>query len=164
MKRAQREILKRGGGAPAGGFAAFPPVPRRRRRRWSGSRVIPHRPGRRLSDGVVLLAALVVVLALASAAESAPLTPRAAICQVFRPCAPALRVAACESAGWRPGERLRFYTYALGAAGERGLFQIHPVHFGWLNEQRLFDPLYNARIAYRLSRGGTSWRHWTCRP
>ena len=66
----------------------------------------------------------------------------------------AIRVARCES---------RLNRWAVGRAGERGLFQIHPIHFYWMDERRLFDPVYNARIAYRLSRGGTSWRHWACR-
>jgi soluble lytic murein transglycosylase-like protein len=67
----------------------------------------------------------------------------------------AIRVARCES---------RLYARAVGSAGERGLFQIHPVHFAWASPARLFDPFYNARVAYRLSRAGRSWSHWTCRP
>jgi hypothetical protein len=67
----------------------------------------------------------------------------------------AVRVAWCES---------RLDRRALGAAGERGLFQIHPVHFGWVDERRLWEPRYNARIALRLSRGGRDWSPWTCRP
>lgn len=66
----------------------------------------------------------------------------------------AIRVARCES---------RLDPRAVGGAGERGLFQIHPVHFSWADPRRLFEPIYNARVAYRLSRGGTSWRAWTCR-
>ena len=68
---------------------------------------------------------------------------------------PALAVAWCES---------RFDPSITGAAGERGLFQIHPVHWGWLDEDRLFDPLYNAQMAYELSQGGTDWSSWTCQP
>jgi hypothetical protein len=78
------------------------------------------------------------------------------VCDVFGPrCADALAVARCES---------RLYPRARGAAGERGIFQIHPVHFGWLDESRLWEPRYNARIAFRMSRGGRSWRAWTCSP
>jgi hypothetical protein len=62
-------------------------------------------------------------------------------------------IAYCES---------RYYPHAVGAAGERGIFQIHPVHFGSVDESRLFEPLYNARFAWRMSRGGTSWAPWTC--
>jgi hypothetical protein len=69
----------------------------------------------------------------------------------------AVRVAGCET-GWT------FNPRAVGRAGERGLFQIHPVHFSWAQPWRLFDPVWNARVAYRLSRGGTSWRAWTCQP
>ena len=104
---------------------------------------------------VILLIALVAVVAEADGATRQQ--TRQAICQVFGPrCAQALEVARCETGGT--------FTPGSSAAGERGLFQIHPVHFGWLNETRLFEPVYNARIAYRLSRGGTSWRHWTCQP
>lgn len=66
----------------------------------------------------------------------------------------AIRVARCES---------RLDRFAVGRAGERGLFQIHPIHFSWAQPRRLFDPVWNSRIAYRLSRGGTTWRHWSCR-
>jgi Lysozyme like domain len=80
------------------------------------------------------------------------------VCEVFGSrCATALRVARCET-----GNTLD--PHAQGRAGERGLFQIHPIHFGWLNEPRLWQPRYNARAAYRLSRGGRDWSHWTCRP
>ena len=81
---------------------------------------------------------------------------KATICEVFGPrCGPSLRVAYCES---------NLNPRAVGRAGERGLFMIHPVHFGWLNEAELWLPGYNALIAYRLSRGGRDWRHWTCKP
>lgn len=62
----------------------------------------------------------------------------------------ALAVAWCESS-WRPD--------ATGAAGERSLWQIHPVH-----RDSTYDPVGNARAALRISRGGTDWRAWTCRP
>ena len=98
------------------------------------------------------------LLVLVDVADASPYTrARAAVCQVFTPCAPAMRVVRCETGG-------TYDARARGGAGERGLFQIHPVHFGWVDERRLYEPLYNARIAYRLSRGGTSWRAWTCRP
>lgn len=53
---------------------------------------------------------------------------------------------------------------ALGSAGERGLFQIHPVHFARFDPGRLFQPRYNARAAFVLSRGGRDWTPWTCKP
>ena len=102
---------------------------------------------------------------LASATASAELELRgspprsssgAVICRVFRSrCSAARRVAWCES---------RFNARAVGDAGERGLFQIHPVHFGWLNPRRLFEPLYNARAAFLLSAGGRDWHMWACQP
>ncbi len=53
---------------------------------------------------------------------------------------------------WRAG--------ATGSLGERGYFQIAPLHF-----DSTYDPLGNAQAAYRLSKGGrdwcTHWR-WTC--
>lgn len=82
---------------------------------------------------------------------------RSAICSVFTGsrCGPAIRVARCES---------RLYPRAVGSAGERGLFQIHPVHFRTFSARRLFEVLYNVRAAFRLSRGGRDWSPWTCRP
>lgn len=71
--------------------------------------------------------------------------------------AAAIRVARCETGG-------TFNPRAVGRAGERGLFQIHPVHFSWAQPHRLFDPVWNSRVAFRLSRGGTNWRPWTCKP
>ena len=67
------------------------------------------------------------------------------------------RAHGCETGG-------TYDPRAVGRAGERGWFQIHPVHRSWVDWGRLFDPFYNTRVAYRLSRGGTNWRPWTCRP
>lgn len=104
----------------------------------------------------VAAAAYAVTAIAPSPATPSSSTVRSTICHVFGSrCPAAIRVARCES---------RLNPRALGRAGERGLFQIHPVHFGWVDERRLFEPLYNARIAFRLSRGGRSWAHWTCRP
>ena len=111
-----------------------------------------------------VVAAIVLVFAL-SCATSAPASSStararayAAVCDVFGSrCSSAMRVVACETGG-------TYDRRAVGGAGERGLFQIHPVHFGWLDEGRLFERRYNARIAFRLSRGGRDWRPWTCRP
>ena len=91
-------------------------------------------------------------------APTASNSVRSVICDVFGPyCRPALRVAYCETGG-------TLDPLARGRAGERGLFQIHPVHFGWLDERRLYEPRYNSRIAFRLSRGGRNWAPWACRP
>lgn len=55
----------------------------------------------------------------------------------------------CESSG---------NPTVVGAAGERGLLQIHPVHgAAWA---AAFDPEVNIRTAYALSAGGTYWRPW----
>lgn len=91
--------------------------------------------------------------------------PREVIRQVFGPTAwAALRVAECESHLW---------PRALGADGERGLFQIHPIHrrsasnpdglsaWTWAH---MFDARVNARVAYRMSKRGTDWDPWTCQP
>ncbi len=63
----------------------------------------------------------------------------------------ACAVAECESG---------FNWNATGAAGERGIFQIHPVHGAYSS----YDPYTNVSYAYQLSRGGTDWGHWTCKP
>lgn len=94
--------------------------------------------------------------------SAANVTAITAIRSVFGARAPAaIRVARCETGG-------TFNPNALGRAGERGIFQLHPVHRGWIDRlygwHRMFEPLWNARAAYRLSRGGTNWRPWTCRP
>lgn len=62
----------------------------------------------------------------------------------------ACRVAFCESS-WNPN--------ATGAAGERGLFQIHPAY----HYDSTYDPLGNTLAAYRISSGGTNWSAWSCR-
>ena len=102
----------------------------------------------------------------APVAPAAPPEPAAAlegdvveiIHQVFgQNAGAALAVAWCETGG-------TLDPTVVGAAGERGLFQIHPTHWFWLDEDRLFDPLYNAQMAYELSRGGTNWSSWSCQP
>jgi hypothetical protein len=50
-------------------------------------------------------------------------------------------------------------SWATGAAGERGLWQIHPSH-GSLST---YDPYYNARAAVIISANGTNWGQWTTR-
>ena len=62
----------------------------------------------------------------------------------------ALAVSWCESR-WSPN--------ATGGASEKGLFQIHPIHF-----DSTYDPLGNAVAAYRISSGGYDWTSWSCRP
>lgn len=57
----------------------------------------------------------------------------------------------------------RLRRRAVGREGERGLLQIHPVHFRWAKPHRLFGARWNALVAYRLSKRGTDWRPWTTR-
>ena len=64
--------------------------------------------------------------------------------------AAAKTVAACESK-WSPN--------ATGGAGERGTFQIHPIH-----RDSTYDELGNFVAAYRISSGGYDWSAWACRP
>lgn len=101
-------------------------------------------------------------------AEPAPIAPEPVvdapagsiedmICSVFGDqCSKALSVAWCES-NYNPG--------VVGGAGERGLFQIHPVHIpnlgqygGW---DAMFDPSANIAYAYALY-SGSGWGPWTC--
>lgn len=57
-----------------------------------------------------------------------------------------LALIACESGG---------DPNVTGAAGERGLAQIHPLH-----ADSTYDPEGNIRAAYRISSGGESWAAW----
>ncbi len=59
-------------------------------------------------------------------------------------------VARCES-GWN--------TNATGSAGERGIWQIHPIHY-----DSTYDPVGNAYAALRISGGGYNWSAWSCKP
>lgn len=95
----------------------------------------------------------------------APVVPEVAagsieemICNTFGDqCQKALSVVRCESS---------FNAGTVGAAGERGLFQIHPVHIPYLQDRgmtwdSMFDPASNIAYAYDLySRSG--WGPWTC--
>ena len=60
----------------------------------------------------------------------------------------AFGIGSCESGG---------NSNATGSAGERGYFQIHPIHF-----DSTYDPEGNVRAAYRISRGGSDWSAWSC--
>ena len=80
------------------------------------------------------------------------------ICAAFGDqCSKALSVVHCES---------RFNPGTVGAAGDRGLFQIHPVHIPYLSDrgmswEAMFDPASNIAYAHDLySRSG--WGPWTC--
>lgn len=41
-----------------------------------------------------------------------------------------------------------------------GLWQINTLASPQYDEQRLFEPEYNAHAAFELSQGGKDWRHW----
>lgn len=95
-----------------------------------------------------------IAVALVALVHDGRASVRSDICAVFQSrCAKAIAVAWCES---------RLNPWTIGRHGEIGLFQIHPVHFGHpYSRVQLFNPRNNARVAYTLSRGGTSWRtHW----
>jgi len=80
------------------------------------------------------------------------------VCRVFgERCGEAWAVAGCETGH-------TFDPHALGGEGERGLFQIHPVHFGTFDKRRLFEPRYNAIAAFRISHAGRDWSAWSCQP
>lgn len=79
------------------------------------------------------------------------------ICATFgNQCQKALSVAHCES---------RFVSTAVGGLGERGVFQIHPVHApklgpygGW---DAMFNPEANIAFAYDLY-SAAGWAPWSC--
>jgi hypothetical protein len=80
------------------------------------------------------------------------------ICSVFGDqCQKALSVAWCES---------NYNPNVVGAAGERGLMQIHPVHINnlpayGLTWDSMFDPYSNLQYAYALY-SSQGWGPWTC--
>ena len=46
----------------------------------------------------------------------------------------------------------------------RGLEESRQKAYGLDSNEELFDPLTNAKIAYKISKGGTSWSAWTTYP
>lgn len=116
-----------------------------------------------LAYAACLLGALTLVLWASCQAQAANWRT----CKTGRACAKAVLPHYFEN--WRYALRIvdceTGHTYSgrtRGSAGERGWFQIHPVHFGWLDENRLWDVRYNSSIARRLSRHGRDWSPWTC--
>ncbi len=70
--------------------------------------------------------------------------------------AEAVDVAGCES-DWRPD--------VVGSYGERGLFQIHPMH-NWRfegEELNALNPIHNASVALAIWKL-YGWDPWTCQP
>jgi len=50
---------------------------------------------------------------------------------------------------------------AVGSLGERGLFQLHPVHASkFASWDDAFIPSENVRVAYGLYADYGSWFHW----
>ncbi len=110
---------------------------------------------------VVLLVAVMVAAGGARSESASRAESIRAIKLVFGPRAPAaIRVALCES---------RLYHRAISPTGDYGLFQANYAAHHWRGEStrafavRHFNIAYHVRWAYRLSRGGTNWRPWTCR-
>lgn len=114
---------------------------------------------------IAFVIALFWAMAHAPTSRGAKTTTKQAVCKVFKTrCGAAWRVVMCESRG---------NPRAVGGAGERGIGQIHPIHFHrtvrshvgavYVNPRRLFDPAFNARVMWVMSRGGTDWGPWTCR-
>lgn len=67
-------------------------------------------------------------------------------------------VATCENRGTGLDNR----RARRGKAGERGHFQIHPIHSNWVDMDRLeTDALYLTRVAHRIWEQA-QWRPWTC--
>ena len=75
----------------------------------------------------------------------------------------AIHIAAAESKGSND---------AIGKAGEVGLFQVHPVHFGTvvtlpdgtrvaINAQNLRDPVVNTAAARQIWQNNQGWNPWT---
>jgi hypothetical protein len=60
---------------------------------------------------------------------------------------------------WRES---RLDPRAVGRLGERGIFQLHPVHRAWLGTRwaKMFDPVENARAARDLYRQA-GWAPWS---
>lgn len=87
-------------------------------------------------------------------------SPRAIVAEVFADVPnQAAAIVDCETGGtWN--------TYAIGRYGERGLFQIHPIHGALIRSlgytwDDMFDPEANARVARALyERSG--WTPWAC--
>lgn len=103
------------------------------------------------------MAALLTVALTLSALTPPAVHPQmagcpAAIIEVFGEHADDACYVAFRESTWRKG--------ATGRLGERGYFQIHPVH-----SDSTYDEYGNALAAYRLSNGGVNWCthwRWTC--
>jgi len=93
---------------------------------------------------------------LVALAESVGFTPAAA--------GVAARIAWRESRG-NPAAAAIVTKPKPGNLPERsfGLWQVNVLASPQYDEAQLLDPAYNARAAFELSRGGTSWKPWNLR-
>ena len=108
------------------------------------------------------------VLALLVPAQAKAMTVQQAIARVFGNS----RMARCIS--WHES---RYNARAVSPSHDYGEFQINAdawfgkvVHWRWgprgyrrfyVQRRWIFDPLYNAKVAYVISHGGRDWRPWT---
>lgn len=77
------------------------------------------------------------------------------ICAYDWDCATAMRVVDCETGG-------TFSPFIVGKKGERGCFQIHPIHWGKPQcSGDLFNPAYNTACAYSIW-AAQGWGPWSC--
>jgi hypothetical protein len=79
------------------------------------------------------------------------------------PLGEALRVFSCESVNFRPDV---VYGPTEGAAGERGITQLHPVHIDKFYQRDwtwddAFNPERNLAVAYAIY-ADQGWGPWTC--
>ena len=127
---------------------------------------------------VTALAALVALVAVTEAKASYYAKAKKVVYQTFPASTrdAALRVVGCETG--------HDYTpWSYNSSGASGLFQIltgnagRVLYYagqkltivGWYGprghqQNLLFNPWYNARVALFLSRGGTDWGEWSCQP
>lgn len=112
----------------------------------------------------LIFSALIVALTLAATARASQPDVPVPIRAIFGDKAGvATCIASVETGG-------TFNRWAVGNAGERGWFQIHPVHWDhtitvsgrslYVDSSRLFNPWYNTRVAFVMSRGGIDWSDW----
>lgn len=120
---------------------------------------------------VIVLGVLTVVLTgvLVARAEARPpgFWTKRAIAKYFprHARAYAFRIAGCETG-------YTYSRYTTGAAGEHGVFQIHPSNAGrlltWGRKRarivwaRTYEINYSVRMAAIWTRGGQDWSEWTC--
>ena len=125
---------------------------------------------KRVAPAIALLA---IFIAQPPIAQSAPIENNTSAVSITKPYAHRCNnkiVKWLYAAGFR-GQQLRIgYAIVMRESGgdprnitngaDYGLWQINrPTHPGY-SRAALLDPISNSRIAYKLSRGGKSWRPW----